>query len=41
MRDKTRPSKSREPGFVGNSDDWFDEARYQKPKGQANFDEAN
>lgn len=41
MRDKTRPAKSREPGFIGKSDDWFDEARYEKPKAGASFDEAN
>jgi len=41
MRDKDRPTKSREPGFTGKSDNWFDEERYTRPKIQANFDEAN
>ena len=33
---------SKEPGFTGNSDGWFDEERYaKKGKAKANFDEAN
>lgn len=31
---------STEYGFIGNSDGWFDEDRYKKPKSKANFDGA-
>ena len=32
--------KSKENGFMGSSDKWFDEDRYNKPKKAANFDGA-
>ena len=32
--------KSKETGFTGTSDKWFDEDRYSKPKNHANFDAA-
>jgi len=32
--------RSKEPGFVGHSDKWFDEDRFNKPKRMANFDGA-
>jgi protein arginine N-methyltransferase 1 len=41
MRDKDRPCKSREPGFTGHPDTWFDDDKYNKPKKGATFDEAN
>ena len=40
MRDKNKTSRSRENGFTGKSDSWFDEERYNRPKLNANFDEA-
>ena len=33
--------RSNESGYVGNSEGWFDEELYKKPKGKANFDGAN
>ena len=33
--------KSKEAGFTGNSDHWFDDVRYNKPKKNANFDNAH
>ena len=41
FRDKFRPMRSNEQGYVGNSEGWFDEDLYKKPKGKANFDGAN
>jgi len=41
MRDKDKPVKTREDGFTGQSDTWFDDERYKKPKVGATFDEAN
>jgi len=39
MHDKDKTYRSREEGFTGKSDNWFDENRYCKPK-EANFDSA-
>ena len=33
--------RSNEQGYVGNSEGWFDDELYKKPKGKANFDGAN
>jgi type I protein arginine methyltransferase len=41
FKDKFRPMKSYEPGYTGDSELWFDEEKYRKPKGKANFDGAN
>jgi len=40
MRDKDRPVKTRENGFTGKPDNWFDEERYTRPNVGANFDAA-
>ena len=41
FKDKFRTMRSNESGYVGNSEGWFDEELYKKPKGKANFDGAN
>ena len=41
FRDKFKPVRSNEQGYVGNSEGWFDDELYKKPKGKANFDGAN
>jgi len=32
FKDKERPMRSHEKGFTGNSEQWFDEEAYNKPK---------
>ena len=41
IKDKYRPMRSNEQGYVGKSDTWFDEEKYKIPKHKANFDGAN
>jgi hypothetical protein len=39
MRNKQhKPMKSKENGYTGPSELWFDEEAYNKPKSYANFD---
>ena len=40
LRDTDKSTKTREDGFTGPSDTWFDNERYKKPKDFANFDNA-
>jgi protein arginine N-methyltransferase 1 len=38
--DKDKVVKSTEKGYTGSPDNWFDEEKYNKPKHEANFDNA-